>query len=134
MPPRLSVPSLVAGLAIGVLGFFAMAQRPASSNPYVAADPQLIYGHPRSWVQIPGGAPYAVPPGKLFVLTALGGVNGILTASLSVDGQQMVRVISGANTSMVPIPSGLSVGAGKAITLANDSSGEGWAWGYLVDA
>ena len=101
--------------------------------------------NPHNFVQIKEGEPYAVPRGKLFVLTGLGAArNSWDQAFLLVNGNIEVGVDRMLNSTMhatwdtvsVSVaPPGFSVAAGDVITL--DTENHVWparAWGYLVDA
>ena len=84
--------------------------------------------------------PYTVPAGRLFVLTALGGLGQASSTlstrcELSVDGQLEAhgRNQSNAGSLVVEMPPGFTVQAGSVITLeANTNLGR--AWGYLIGA
>ena len=86
-------------------------------------------------IQIMEGTPFTVPPGGIFVLTALGaGPAGSHSTSVLVDGIEEIRSIPNRGELTVkPVATGFTVQAGVTITLTN-GLGEGRAWGYVVDA
>jgi hypothetical protein len=129
--------SLLAGAALAVLAFVAMAPTPplASTAP---TPPGLIPA--RSMIQIKQSTPYVVPAGQLLVITGVGSTAGnYLPASLSVNG--VVEIVTypavqgglAANNgdsvlecrSMVPVPPGLAIQQGSVVTVT------GAAWGYV---
>lgn len=134
---KLHPSSALFGLAIGVLALVCMSQIMAPTIPThrVECGP-----HPRDFVQIKEGAPFTVPTGRIFVLTALGGVGGAIV-NLNVNGNQEVRAAAwpaglayaGANISEIPrgfsVPGPATV---EAITQLYPGSGA-QAWGYLAD-
>ena len=77
--------------------------------------------------------PYTVPPGKLFVLTGLGGTPQCGSAAhLSVNGVPEVKSpLSDHVVGEVPI--GFTAKGGDVLTFALNQ-GHARAWGYLVDA
>lgn len=87
---------------------------------------------PRGALVIREGTDYIVPPGKLFVLTAMG-LSQFSGGSPSfiVDGNDELRVDGSAG--IVSIPTGVTVASGSTISV-NNGVGRGRAWGYLVDA
>jgi hypothetical protein len=152
-PITLHPTSLLAGLALATLAFFAMAQSPQPATPTLTrpAPSTLIRG--QDMVVIRAGTPFTVPPNKWFILTALGDsawgladawnvgpsvtlfLNGAPQISkTSADAISYVNgysayAVSGANPSMVEVPRGFSAVAGDVITVSS-----GAAWGYLSDS
>jgi hypothetical protein len=87
-------------------------------------------------VQITQGMPYVVPPGKLFVLTALGVINGVQVSGVfSANGVvQAVALPPNSSTANQPAPvaNGLSIAAGSVIELSAQAPASCRAWGYLA--
>lgn len=76
--------------------------------------------------------PYVVPPGRTFVLTALGNNTTSGSADLAVDGVQELIVGffgSADGPSVVPVAPGFTAPAGATIQVSGVSAR---AWGYLV--
>jgi hypothetical protein len=127
--------SLVTGLALGVVCLLSMSQiGPVAQNVLVSYGPNA-----RDYVQIRGGTPYAVPAGKLFVLTALSPSAGVL----KVNGVEEVSMMppqalnSEPFPSVCSVPNGFTVAAGSTIELCNSGGGSCLntshrAWGYLA--
>ena len=132
--------SLIAGSALAVVAFVAMAPTPPSST--APTPPGLIPA--RAMVQIYQGTPYTVPTGQLLVVTAVGStaIPPAGTASsmtLSVNGAVLITTQPGLqglnqiyNTdnvpetrSMVPVPPGFAIQQGSVVTVT------GAAWGYI---
>ena len=144
---QLQPTSLLLGLAVGVLALVAMGQKPQNIRELVRVE----YGpHPRDMVQIKEGAPFVVPAGRVFILTALGargGVNG--EAALRADGKDEIFAANmtyastgsmagvGNATSMKLVPPGFTACAGTTLEAMYGSSlftDDARAWGYLADA
>ena len=130
--------SLVLGAVFAGICFVSMSQVwPAGHHVLVSYGP-----NPRDYVQIQGVAPYTVPPGKVFVLTALGAtasLTNMCPVTLSVNNgadSMSLNAITTADTGpMKGVPSGFTVPAGASITLSAvgcnvDSMLR--AWGYLA--
>lgn len=109
-------------------------------------EPEYV-GDPRDMVQVHEGTPFVVPDGALFVLTALGSVRDQHNCHVyfKVDNSPEVGAsgrlyVNVSSTTMQAIPSGLTVGAGRTITVEGISctgmgesrSVNARAWGYLV--
>lgn len=129
---KLHLPSVL--LTVGVLGLVALT---SSQSPLLPTGYRIEYlPHPRDYVQITSGTPYTVPSGKLFVLTALGAINGVSgPTALVVDGTVQATVPSqAANPVCYPATaaSGLTVAAGGVIEVSVGSPGSSRAWGYLA--
>ena len=91
---------------------------------------------PRNMIVIEEGTPYVVPPGKRFIVTALGvtGSTG-LGAILYVDGA-WVLFAGGGEVSIAPVPPHFIVESGYVIRPDDNQTGSETArtWGYLIDA
>lgn len=96
-------------------------------------------------VQIREGTPFTVPPGKVFVLTALGYADEMFCLPVSyattwtVDG--VVELTTGApafdgGPSMARIPRGYSYVSGRVLEVEENlcPGGVGRAWGFLADS
>lgn len=131
-------PSLLAGTALAVLAFVAMAPAPPppSALPiYNGIVPAV------AMVQIAEGVPYVVPAGKMLVITGVGetGISGIYKPSLRVNAAPEITTFSPQNggnaeaRSIVSVPVGFAIPAGSVVTVddGNPASTEGRAWGYL---
>lgn len=135
---KLHVPSALLALGLASLVAFLSSQAsppPALLNP---ASIRVEYmPHPRDMVQITQGTPYVVPPGKLFVLTALGIINGVqVSAVLTVDGGVQAIALppgSSAGTQPASVATGLTVAAGSVIDLSAPAPASSRAWGYLAN-
>jgi len=92
---------------------------------------------PRNMIVIQEGAPFVVPPGRVFVPTALGAVINGLSTQLLVDSQLVTQAVANMPTAnsgtMNPLPPGLAIQAGATVDVFSGSV-YGRAWGYLVDA
>lgn len=127
-------------IAVGVVVLLSMSQvLPAGQHVLVGYGP-----NPRDMVQIKGTTPYIVPPGRLFVLTAIGSnanMNNGCTVHLNVNGAPeltAVGAISANAPGMAPVPVGLTMPGGSMITLTTDAGCDAYsswlrAWGYLTD-
>ena len=139
---RIQPLSVLLGLALAGLCFLTMSQSVVAGNPL-----RVEYmAHPRDMVQIREGAPFVVPTARLFVLTGLGTsveYTGGNQVQLYVNGQEEVSVRlssygsgvenSPSSSDIVPVPPGLTAGAGSIITIAGAGSSltDARAWGYL---
>jgi hypothetical protein len=128
--------SLVLGVVFSAVVLLSMSQAP----PLNARGIVVQYGpEPRDMVQISEGAPYVVPAGKLFVLTAVGGTNWV-QVQLRLDGQPVLiadaglSALSTTGTSMVAPPPGFTAPGGTTVDILRlgGSSGPARAWGYLA--
>jgi hypothetical protein len=135
--------SLVAGAALAVLAFVAMAPAPPppSAQPiYNGLVPAV------AMVQIQEGVPYVVPAGKMLVITGIGASNFACTSCAStpvlrVNGVPTCATAIGPGTgadsagasSVSPVPIGLAIPAGAIVDVddASPFSVTGRAWGYL---
>ena len=126
--------SVLVGLGIAVLALVTMGQSADIAHTRVAVvSPVLGPAHPRDFIEILEGAPYTVPAGRLFVVTALGrSATGGVNVSLFIDGVQKANVVINPH-SMNAFPAGLAVPPGKVIEVTSDLSQSGQVWGYLVD-
>jgi len=121
--------SLVIGVAFSGLVLLSMSQAP----PPNARAFNVQYGpDPRDMVQIRYPVPYTVPPGKLLVVTGVGGTafNGL--DGLRVDGQMELQILqdhTGNPSSIVPVPLGFTIPAGSVVDAPWDG---GRIWGYLA--
>ena len=138
--------SLVAGAALAAVVFVSMSQSPSQAPTLLRLE---YIPHPRDMVQISGAQPYAVPSGKILVITAFGHVNDSSGGySVWIDGQKELELTvpysSGAaqpqsETSIVPVPAGLTVHAGSLVVLSGMcqtppcANPQLRAWGYLVN-
>lgn len=153
-PVHVHVPSALAGAAL--LGLVVVAvgavQAGALPAPVAAAvapahvvidNPISVVGvpAPSDMVQIAEGTPFIVPPGKVFVLTALGvsdEIGGIASVRFFIDGHaETAAQIAGGTLAggpmVTPFPPGLSAGEGKTLTVGPIAGGiEARAWGYLA--
>lgn len=102
--------------------------------------------HPSDMVNFGTGSFFIVPPGKIFVLTGLGGqVNSYALESFRVNAQTEVTSSSRTSApsgteefgrdvpSVRPVPLGFSAGAGSILEVISESGASGTAWGYLAD-
>lgn len=136
--------SLALGIVLTGLCFLSMSQATVSTPLRVE-----YIAHPKDSVQIAGGAPYAVPPGKILTLTAFGNADGpVVGAFLRVNGQREFSVSTGnsggtfvSECSIVQRPAGFTLPAGAVLELAQPNSVPPFyainpshrAWGYLVN-
>jgi hypothetical protein len=128
--------SLVIGVAFSGLVLLSMSQAPALNANTIGIQ---YLPHPRDMVQIRGSVPYTVPPGKLFVLTALRNADGSGGPQLRIDGQPDLSTspitAQCGGPSIEPITLGLTIPPGSVVTLAAlGGSGDAncRAYGYLV--
>lgn len=141
--------ALVGAALLGVVLLTASAVQSPSPQRVAVVNPLSISGlpTPQEAVQIVEGSPLTVPPGKLFVLTALGTheTDSNPPAELYVDNVLEVSAVSVVNpgtvnnpeasTSIVATPPGFAVAAGRVVDVRRgDSTPDGRAWGYLTDA
>jgi len=136
---RLHPASLALGLVLAGIAFLSMSQAIVATSPL-----RIEYApHPRDMVQVIQGVTYTVPPGRIFVLTALGTGEGTSArAALKVNGlpvQSTGMAASGYNgalvgNSVVASPTGLTAKAGDVLEVWNYSIGSdaARAWGYLA--
>jgi len=123
-------------LTLAVVGLMSMTQvLPAGQHVIVSYGPE-----PRDMVQIGDGAPFVVPPGKIFVLTALGAnqSNASWPALLFVNGVQELAApatLTNVTATVQSIAPGFTVHAGSTVTVAMSGVNPGIvrAWGYLAD-
>jgi hypothetical protein len=99
---------------------------------------------PQDSLEIQQGIPFIVPPGQLFVLTALGGSNdGFLDSqtwvhALKIDGQVEVSAAAACDNVVLPplahVPIGFAVGAGSTVEPVQivGAASPSRAWGYLA--
>ena len=132
--------TLALGFVLGLVVLVSMGQ--VSVAPVNIARVEY-YARPQDMVQIRQGVPYAVPAGKLFVLTALGTnlatPNDHGEARLFVDGQRSCSMPVTTNSSqtpsissIAPVPLGPTFSAGSVLTVvASDPWLSARAWGYL---
>lgn len=135
---RFHLASALSGLGVAGLVLLLTSQ---SSLTVGSVQARVEYmPHPRDCVQIREGTPYTVPAGKIFSLTALGGVagGGCFSATLKVNGQveagSFMNVGCGSATTsawVATTPLGMTVPAGS--TIEPVLSGNGRAWGYLAE-
>lgn len=114
------------------------AQSVASAFPISVAisGPVEVAGiaKPKAMVVITDSAPYTVPAGKLFVLTAVGSTGAWSPVTFYADGAQVVSAIQnagGAYATMMEVPQGFSAGPTSVLSVSSGVNGR--AWGYLVD-
>lgn len=129
-------------LAFASVGAAALAFLAFGQGSYSAGQPNKfeIAPHPRDFVQIREGTTYTVPVGKIFVLTALGGVDyaGSDYYWFDVDGQNKLYAHSNFSfhtPSLRPVPPGCTVAAGSNIVVRGGASASNdvRAWGYLAE-
>lgn len=128
--------SLALGLVLGGIALLSMSQAIVATSPL-----RIEYApHPRDMLTIKGGTPYTVPTGKIFVVTALGNIDGSSGSSqiigLMVNGQRELVTSSNAITSMASIPTGLTAPSGATVELVEVNGSQELlktrAWGYLA--
>ena len=132
--------SLLVGLVSGVGGLLLMSQSAVTTLPTARVE---VGPHPRDMVQIRGGTPYTVPPGKIFVLTGIGNEAGVVgspqVVGLLVNGARELTVAAATNMSpsVKDVPTGFSVLWGSTIEVVEISGSQEplkpRAWGYLSD-
>lgn len=138
--------SALAGAAIVVLVGALSAQQVVGRlldvrivRPVIAqVDP-----HPRDFVRIVEGQPFAVPSHRRLVVTSLGhnATNGPHPVELRVDGVIEARVLTGYITTelysdLIQLPTpGIMAGPGSVVEvqLGGVNPDDARAWGYLVD-
>lgn len=131
---RIHFPSVSLGAVAVSLILLSMSQAaPTLTQARVEYGP-----HPRDMVQVKQGTPYTVPPGKLFVLTGLGGADNLGYSQLSVDGASEAAVMAtcsnGGGSTVASVPSGFTVPGGSTISVVTTSGGgQSRAWGYLAN-
>lgn len=121
-----------------VVGSQAEARAIHPGIPRVAIVHHVGTPDPRDKVVIPQGEPLEVPPGRLFVLTALGSTSSRPRIELRVDGIRELEVVGPSQhtvryASLEAVPAGFTVAAGKVVSVYVPNSNDGRAWGYLVD-
>jgi hypothetical protein len=135
--------SALLGLAVATLCLFTMSQ---GTMHALQAGVQITYQpHPRDYVQIKENTPFTVPPGKLFVLTALGATVGTGSVRLLINpgagtycGSNEFVEFGVPGGSIVPAPLGFTAPAGALLSVVRPSDCTGstsWgrAWGYLAE-
>jgi hypothetical protein len=150
-PIQLHPVSLAAGFGIAALAFLVMSQAPTPApNPALVTRAPQFAVHPRDYVQILEGVPYAVPPGKILTITALGirnyyhvnparlVVNGVVELEMSGN---YTNVVNSNNASIVgsirEVPRGFTIPAGSVVqVLGGDvtTPEDCRAWGFIADA
>lgn len=135
-PIQLHPQSVLVGLAGGFFALLLMSQVTTVTFPTARVE---VGPHPRDMVQIVAGTPYTVPPGKIFVLTALGSKFSGLGAGLLVNGGTEPEVSAPGNPGtpgMMAVPPGLTFTWGTSLTVygvGSTSQSHARAWGYLAD-
>lgn len=135
--------SLALGVILGVISFVSMGQATTITPSVFGSTVRVEYlPHPSDMVQIRGGTPYTVPPGKIFVLTGLGNYAGssgtAQTVGLLVNGQREVTVAAAVNVSpsVKAVPVGFTVSAGSTVDVVEITGSQEplnpRAWGYLA--
>lgn len=91
---------------------------------------------PQQMRTISQGQPFTVPPGMVFVVTALGAASTGSGVSLQINGAAEVVAYpannSAAGVTMQPLPSGFVAPSGSVLEPVT-GGGNGRAWGYLAD-
>jgi hypothetical protein len=145
-PLTLQPLSLVLGVVFALACFMAMGQSPVCSGTATAPIRIEYLPHPRDMVQIREGTPFTVPPGRLFVLTALGTADASAGAGVStwlkMNGQNEAQAVSDfmntgqANnpscSQITPMPAGFTAGPGSILEVVSNSGSMGRVWGYLA--
>lgn len=131
--------SLLLG-AVATAGLLALM---AQATPTLAPLYRVQYGpHPRDMVQIKEGTPYVVPVGKILVLTGVGTADMGTAYSVEIwlNGTKALGAVPGPGgnqLTVLPVPSGLTAGAGTQVEVESLSPGGvvffGVVWGYLSE-
>lgn len=124
--------SLLTGLALGAGVLLLTSQVSTVTFPNARVE---VGPHPRDMVQIHEGQPFTVPPGKLFVLTALGQYGAPATTVMRVNGALAFQNFSAVTAPMSAIPTGFTLPPGSVIEVddLNTPVQTGQAWGYLAE-
>lgn len=131
--------SLAVGLVLGCITLLSMSQASSHTSTRIEIGPL-----PRDMVQVQEGVPFTVPPGRIFVLTALGTNaegNSSELVSLLANAVVVARSSTWLNGSAAPlsvasVPRGQAIGAGSVISVVTSSPApfRGQAWGFLDSA
>ena len=91
--------------------------------------------HPRDFVWIEEGQPYAVPAMRIFVPTGTSDVNGASGNFFIVDLTNNKVLWNNTGNSGAPVPLGLAIQGGTVVSIVGPQGGNtGRLIGYLADA
>src|SRR5262245_49132911 len=112
--------SVLLGVMFSAILLVALSLAPVAPTSAIV----VAYGpNPRDMVQIKEGAPYVVPTGKVFLVTAAGSMGGRAVTLVRVNSQTRATIDTGLGSweisaGILPIAPGLTVDAGSTIEAA----------------
>jgi len=134
MTLKLSIPSALLGTLLAAVAFLAVGAHSISVTPLIPVVTVSGIPMPQQMMRVIEGQPFAVPHGKILVVTGAANYGaGETGALLTIDGQIVATpLVSGTP---IAIPPGLTAKGGQVVAIDDTQpAGTGILLAYLADA